>query len=214
MASSLLDIFTYNQHFVAMMNIINAAKLNPPDKGQKHHIIPKCWFKMNDLPVDNSKDNLVLLSYEDHVKVHRLALLCVTAPLMRRNMALAVHRLTKGECSEPKYWSGALSPNFGKPRSDDIKAKISETKRNRMNDDIRRRISEAKKGKNNPQYGKHHSDETRQKMSKAHKGTSFSEERRRHISEALKGKKRKPMSKETKLKISMAIKARKEVDDG
>lgn len=158
MASSLLDVFTYNQHFVAMMNIINAAKLNPPDKGQNHHIIPKCWYKLNDLSVDNSKDNLVLLSYEDHVKVHRLALLCVTAPLMRRNMALAVHRLTKGECSEPKYWTGALNPNFGKPRSAAIKAKISETKRNRMNDAIRSRISKGMIGNTNGhgRKGKHY----------------------------------------------------------
>ena len=65
------QVFEYNQHFVAMMNIINAARLNPPSKGHKHHIIPRCWFKMNNLPVDNSKDNLVLLSYEDHVKAHK-----------------------------------------------------------------------------------------------------------------------------------------------
>ena len=158
MASSLLNVFTYNQHFVAMMNIINAAKLNPPDKGQKHHIIPKCWFKMNNLPVDNSKDNLILLSYEDHVKVHRLAVLCVTVPLIGRNMALAVHRLTKGEISNPVYWSGKLHPNFGKPRSAAIKAKISETKRNRMNDELRSRISKGMTGNTNGhgKKGKHY----------------------------------------------------------
>ena len=27
------QVFEYNQHFVAMMNIINAAKLNPPKEG-------------------------------------------------------------------------------------------------------------------------------------------------------------------------------------
>ena len=186
-----MKAFTYNQHFVAMLNVINAARLNPPDRGHKHHIIPKCWYKMNNLPVNNSKDNMVLLSYEDHVKVHRLGLLCVTEPLMRRNMALAVHRLTKGEYSEPKYWTGTLSPTFGKPRSEDIKAKISETKLNRMNDETRRRIGEAKKGENNPMFGKHHSEETRKKMANAHKGQTLSEERRKHISEAMKGKKRK-----------------------
>lgn len=36
-------VFEYNQHFVAMMNIINAARLNTPKEGHKHHIIPKCW---------------------------------------------------------------------------------------------------------------------------------------------------------------------------
>ena len=61
----------------------------------------------------------------------------------------------------------------------------------RMNDETRRRISEALKGKNSPNYGKHHSEETRKKMSNAHRGQTLSEERRKHISEALKGKKRK-----------------------
>lgn len=58
---NILDVFTYNQYFVAMMNIINAARLNPPESGHKHHIIPRCWFKMMKLQVDNSKTNLVML---------------------------------------------------------------------------------------------------------------------------------------------------------
>ena len=57
----MLEAFDYNQHFVAMLNIINSARLNPPKEGQKHHIIPRCWFKMNNLPIDDSVDNLVLL---------------------------------------------------------------------------------------------------------------------------------------------------------
>ena len=92
----LLDVFEYNQHFVAMMNIINAARLNPPEIGHKHHIIPRCWFKMNNLQVDNSKDNLVLLTYEDHIKVHKLALLCVKDKVMRSKLGWALKRLTFG----------------------------------------------------------------------------------------------------------------------
>lgn len=41
--NNILEVFEYNQHFVAMMNVINSARLNPPNKGHKHHIIPKCW---------------------------------------------------------------------------------------------------------------------------------------------------------------------------
>lgn len=62
-------VFEYNQHFIAMMNIINVARLNPPESGHKHHIIPKCWFKMNNLPIDNSDDNLVLLTEEHRRKL-------------------------------------------------------------------------------------------------------------------------------------------------
>ena len=44
------------------------------------------------------------------------------------------------------------------------------------------------KGENHPLYGKHHSSETKRKMSKAAKGRIFSEETKRKLSEAAKGK--------------------------
>ena len=86
-------IFEYNQHFVAMMNIINKAKLFPPKEGHKHHIIPKCWFKKNNLEIDNSETNLVLLTEEEHCKVHKLAALCIIGTDMKKAMGFAVHRL-------------------------------------------------------------------------------------------------------------------------
>lgn len=89
-------VFEYNQHFVVMMNVINAARLNPPKEGHKHHIIPKCWYKMNNLSIDNSKDNLILLTYEDHIKVHKLALLCAKDKVLRSKLGWALKRLTFG----------------------------------------------------------------------------------------------------------------------
>ena len=50
--------------------------------------------------------------------------------------------------------------------------------------------------------GKHHSDETRQKLSESHKGKHHSEEHRKKISEAMKN-----ISDETRKKISEARKA-------
>lgn len=121
------QVFEYNQHFVAMMNIINAAKLNPPKEGHRHHIIPRCWFKMNNLPVDNSKDNLVLLSYEDHVKVHKLAYLCALTRVFKGKLSYAYHRLTKGEVLDNDLWKGKNNPRYGKHLSDETKKKISES---------------------------------------------------------------------------------------
>ena len=94
---NILEVFEYNQHFVAMMNIINAARLNPPTKGHKHHIIPRCWFKMNNLPVDNSKDNLILLTLEDHIKVHKLASLCSVDTHIKYAMLSSIGILSRGE---------------------------------------------------------------------------------------------------------------------
>ena len=139
-----------------MMNIINAARLNPPESGHKHHIIPRCWFKMNNLPVDNSKDNMVLLTEEDHIKVHRLCILCAINPQLKGRMALAVHRLLKGKKDTMVSYnmSGINNPRFGKPRSKEIRDKISATKRERMNNATRSRISNAMKGNKHGQGGK------------------------------------------------------------
>lgn len=86
-------VYEYNQHFVAMMNVINAARLNPPESGHKHHIIPKCYYKMNNMKIDDSESNKVLLSVSDHQKIHKLIVLCVKDPILRSRMGFAVHRL-------------------------------------------------------------------------------------------------------------------------
>lgn len=60
-------------------------------------------------------------------------------------------------------------------------------------------------------YDGQRSEETKMKMSEAHKGKKrkpFSEETKRKLSEAQKGKKRKLHSEETKKKISEAMKGR------
>lgn len=94
---NILDVFTYNQHFVAMMNIINNARLCRNKTGHKHHIIPRCWFKMMDLPIDNSKSNLVVLTPEEHLKVHQLTSLCVISTYIKGAMLAAVGLLGNGE---------------------------------------------------------------------------------------------------------------------
>lgn len=49
-------------------------------------------------------------------------------------------------------------------------------------------LADGGQGGNNPMYGKHHSEETRRKLSEAHKGKHWSEEVRRKMSETRKGR--------------------------
>ena len=192
-------VFDYNQHFVAMMNIINTARLNPPKEGHKHHIIPKCWFRMNNLPIDNSKDNLVLLSYEDHVKVHKLAYMCALTSKFKGKMAYAYLILSSGEIVANEAFTGEQNSRYGKHMSEDTRRKMSE-------------VAKRRTGEKNPFFGKHHTDDTRMKISEANKGKTLSEETRRKMSESLKGKnswlKGKTLSEETKKKMSEARKGR------
>lgn len=59
-------------------------------------------------------------------------------------------------------------------------------------EETRRKMSEARKGKQagekNPMYGKKHTDETKKKMSKVRKGKPKSEEHKKKIAEANRGK--------------------------
>ena len=65
---------------------------------------------------------------------------------------------------------GQKNHNYGKPRPESTRKKISEAhKRKKLSDETRKRISESKTGKNHPNYGKHLSEETRKKMSESAK---------------------------------------------
>lgn len=81
----------------------------------------------------------------------------------------------------------------------------------RLTEEQKRKLSEIgkermKNKENNPMYGKHHSDETKQKIREARTGTHHSEETKIKMSESRRGEKNplygKHLSEETKRKIS------------
>lgn len=199
------QVFEYNQHFVAMMNIINIARLNPPNKGHKHHIIPRCWFIMNNLPIDNSDANLVLLTKEQHGKIHKLMSLCAKDEQLKRNMVIAAHlmglptislKYTHTKEARQKISEAMKGHTF----SEDTRRKMSERAIGRQfSDEHRKKLSESLKGR-------HLSDEHRKKLSESRKGCIFSEEHKKKISEARKGC---IISEEQRRKISSTLKNRK-----
>ena len=84
--------------------------------------------------------------------------------------------------------------NIGKKASEETKKKMSENNYWKGKD---------RSGENNPMYGEHHSEETKQKISESLKGKAFSEEHKKNISNSKKGTK---LSDEHKQKISESIK--------
>ena len=189
------EVFEYNQHFVAMMNIINFARItNKEGKFEKHHIVPRCWFKKHNLPVDNSENNLVKLTIEQHKKVHKLAAYCAKEEI-KSSLKCAAAFMNRESVI------GDKNPFFGQHHSEEVKKKISE----------------ARKCKSSPTKGKYFSFDTRKKMSDTHKGHSHphkghivSVETKKKISEFHKGKtspnKGKQLSEETRRKLSIARK--------
>lgn len=70
-------------------------------------------------------------------------------------------------------------------------------------EEVRKKMSVAMRGNTNG-TGHPCSEEKKKKISEAQKGRKFSEERKRHLSEAKKGKSHAPCSEETRKKISDA----------
>lgn len=71
----------------------------------------------------------------------------------------------------------------------EVKQKISDAGKKRFEDpEERRKQSERLKGEKNPWYGKHHTEESKQKMSESLKGRRHTEETKQKLSKANKGK--------------------------
>jgi len=148
---------------------------------QKHHIIPK------HMGGNNSNDNLIELSLDDHYIAHILLSECYGGKYKRENLASAI--MVKGYIDNSdilieyqKSLSGSGNPNFGN-KWDKIKRKeASERVKEYWSiDDNKRKIQKPKSdsskmgkynknGTNNPFYGKSHSNEVREKLSELKRG--------------------------------------------
>lgn len=80
------NYFVDNEYLIKYCNLIERNRNTHNYKGtNKHHIIPKSWFKLNGVQVDNSTNNLVTLSYRDHVMAHYYLCLCTIENLQYAN---------------------------------------------------------------------------------------------------------------------------------
>ena len=84
--------FIDNEAFSNYCKLIvsNRSTTQVKGKTQKHHILPRAWFKLHNEPVDNSKDNLVNLLVVDHIKAHLYLLKATSSEDMRNASAAAV----------------------------------------------------------------------------------------------------------------------------
>ena len=74
-------VFIQNEYYKKYKNIIfnNAQTQYEKHNSNRHHIIPRVVFNINNLPIDNSASNIVILSITDHIMVHYYLALCVKA---------------------------------------------------------------------------------------------------------------------------------------
>lgn len=179
--------------------LISKAKLRGLNKKsinyytERHHITPKCIGGTDDV------DNLVLLTYKEHIVAHRLlsriydtniklkhvVYLMINSP---KNKYIHIHSLSQLEEIRVASIEYLRAINTGKTCSPETRRKISESKSNK-------KLSEYAKSS----------------MAAGRVGMVFTEERKRKISEAMKGK---IVSEETRKKQSISQSPKVQGPDG
>lgn len=78
-----------NQWLDAYVDLINNNLLTTHQAytTQKHHIIPKFYFKDNNIAIDNSESNVINLKIKDHILAHYYLCRCSTAKYKGKNYA-------------------------------------------------------------------------------------------------------------------------------
>ena len=61
-----------------------------------HHIVPRFYYKDRNEPIDNTKDNLVMLLYSDHVLAHYYLAMCGASKIIRDKNLCAVQQVIRG----------------------------------------------------------------------------------------------------------------------
>lgn len=196
----IIDCFDIDSIFYKeMMNIILNAKREMRNSGYLHHIIPKCWFKHYNMEVDDSIANTVMLSYDEHVAVHKLAYKCAKESWFKSKMACAAH------------WMGDKEIKYN--HDEETRRKIGEKAKERWsNNDYKERVCHAMQGKYRTteqcsHYKNKKSQETRKKMSLAAKARIITDETRKKMSEAHQGV---PLSDSHKMAMKNGWKKKKE----
>ena len=161
---------------------------------ERHHIKPKCLGGTDD------EDNLIDLFAREHFIAHKLL-----AQENPENNSLVyawscmafIHSTVQERCElTPEEYEEARialsEARKGKLHSEETKRKISEKAKerykdpkycekmrqtyiDRYTDEVRQKMKRDVAGKNNPMYGKHHTEESNAQMSEAHKETHAGE---------------------------------------
>lgn len=86
------EIFIQNEEFDKYITLLESNKDRKYviNSTQKHHIIPKSYFSINDEVVDDSEQNIVNLQYSDHILAHYYLSKCTISPYYQPNIRAVI----------------------------------------------------------------------------------------------------------------------------
>lgn len=210
------NCFEANEYLDKYCKLIidNLEKRREKYKTQKHHIIPRCYFRLNNLEIDNSKENIINLLYKDHILAHYYLTLCSKSKIFNKLnfsfIIMAAHK-EKLENFDPinldnyqelyeKCCKETARLNSGRKRGPEYRAKMRMVNSGRTRSLATRQLislhnkgikkpatSQKLKGRPNKSRGRKNSEESKARMSRAKKGKPLSPEHK----QALKGSHKK-----------------------
>ena len=136
-----------------------------------HHKFPRSFSKKDSVDVDNDDDNLVSLSLADHFRVHYYLWKC-SKKGYRGMMAKAfVFMRKKMVVYASDETIEQLAEDYETSMKEAAEATSKALKGKKLSEEHKKKLSKAKKGKytgeKHSMYGKHHSEESKKKMSEA-----------------------------------------------
>lgn len=201
-----LSLVVENEYLDLYCDLIEANKQTKRIKTltQKHHIIPRSYFKEQGIAVNNKPENLVNLFHKDHILAHYYLYKCSAIDYFTYSneyallYMLRIHKLPE---ETDQLLQQAI--NYGEVYSD-----------------FCLRQSARYKGKERKECRGHHpSEATRQKQSLAHLGHQQSEQTRKKRGDSLRqayaeGRRKREKSSSQKQKISQTTRGRKVIHKG
>lgn len=197
----------------------------------KHHIVPRYYFKINNLPIDNSSENLVNLHFSKHILAHYYLYKCAKPNFIKSQEEAILFLCNQQTIEEAlkiiaqddldqiykdlmirrsNLYKGTTRPQY-------VKDKIAKSlKGKEKTQEHRNKLSITKMGENNPNYGKHWTEDRKNQfhenwseMNSPNYGRTASEETKRKNSLAHMGQNHpnygKNLSDITKKRISEAL---------
>lgn len=194
-----LEIFIDNIYFQKYLELINKniSRSKEKHKTQRHHIIPRCYYKLNAKLCDNSTTNIVNLLYKDHVLAHYYLALCTKGNFKYYMICSLSHIIgNAGKFSDDPNLKNNLTyflekqEHYQELYEFSCEYKAEKYKGRKISaETINKRLETARKN-----GSLKHSEETKAKMRHKHN---------------MSGKKKKPMSEETKAKLRLLATGRK-----
>ena len=204
----------------------NIGLSKQPHKTQVHHIVPRYYFKYNNLEVDNTADNLINLLYKDHIMAHYYLALCSSSEKFASFNVAAIYKMSN--CPQTNISEAPLELFKSLDRYQELYELHAKNQGKHLIGKKQSAEHIAKRVHKNT--GKKRSNETRQKMSAWQKGVPKSpesiakmkesqkiyfqnesvEHRRARVAKAMETKQKKSIEEKQAIsaKISKAMKGR------